>query len=160
MIDHLLKLAPRERMLLALLVFAVLPLALSIGLLLPLHERRLAAIEDEADAQALFEWVAARAEEKLALQSQPGRGPRRRAIGSSGLERSLIEAGLRDDVTELAARAEGAIELRFDDVDFTALADWLSRMEPLWGYRIETFRFEALDVPARVAATLRLLPAE
>lgn len=63
-------------------------------------------------------------------------------------------------MTELAARAEGAIELRFDDVDFTALADWLSRMEPLWGYRIETFRFEALDVPARVAATLRLLPAE
>lgn len=157
MIDWILRLAPRERALLAALVFAVLPAAVALGLLLPLHERRVAAMRAEAEAQALFGWVAARVDERQALEAVPLR-PTAAPIGSSGIERALIAADLRRAVSELGLRAGGVIELRFDDVSFTDLANWLSAQAPVWGYAIDSFRFDALEAPARVSAALVLTP--
>ena len=157
MIDLLVKCAPRERLLLGTLIFAVLPVALALGVLLPLHERRQQVAQAEAEARALFEWVAARVEDRQAFDLRPEHAPAA-PIGSSGIEQGLIAAGLRETVSELGSRSGGVVDLRFDDVDFAALANWLSQQAPGWGYTIESFRFEALETPARVSARLTLRP--
>ena len=156
LIDLLLRLAPRERLLLGLLVFAVLPLAVVFGLLLPLHERRIGADRSEAEALALQDWVAARiAEIPAEAGVAPETGP---PIGSGGIEQSLIKAGLRGAVSALATRAGDEVELSFEEVPFVPLAGWLSRMDPGWGYRIGSLRLEALERPGLVAARLTLSP--
>lgn len=160
LIDLLLGLSSRERRLLAALVLAVLPLAAVFALLLPLQERRAAAAAALEEAQALQLWVQQRSAEKAAL-AQPGRVPEPTGApaGLSGLEQGLIAAGLRPALSELGTEAGGGVVLRFDSVDFTRLANWLSAAHPGWGYDIESFRFDAVDGPGRVAAWITLAPA-
>jgi len=156
-IDLLLRLSPRERGLLGLAVFVVAPLAVAFGLLLPLTERREAAVRTEAEAIALRDWV----QDRIAERAQYAVAPQQQvkpAIGSSGIEQQLIDAKLRRSVSELGTQAGGVVELRFDEVDFIRLANWMTAAHPDWGYAIASFRFEASDSPGKIAAWLVLRP--
>ena len=148
---------PRERWLIGLLVLVVLPIAIVVGLLLPLRDAHDDALRAQADARALQTWVVQRVGEKLELARAPDTQPVT-AIGSSGIEQSLIDAGLRSDVAELGARDSGVIELRFDLVTFTTLANWLSASKPTWGYSVTSFRIEATETSGKVSASLALTP--
>jgi type II secretory pathway component PulM len=148
---------PRERWLIGLLVLVILPLAVVFGLLLPLREAHADALRAQKDAVAVQNWVVQRVGEKLELGRAPDTQPSA-PIGSSGIEQSLIEAGLRTDVSDLSVRDSGVIELRFDLVTFTTLANWLSASKPNWGYTISSFRIEATDVSGKVSASLALSP--
>ena len=159
LIDLLARLAPRERLLIAVLVFAVLPLALWFAVLAPLQERRAAAVTELQEAQALHGWVSARAAEMTALAANETTGPRT-PIGLSALEQSLVAADLRGDVSALANSGDGGIELRFDAVAFDALMGWLSLQDPAWGYDIVTLRLLRDDAPGIAAADLLLQPQE
>jgi general secretion pathway protein M len=99
--------------------------------------------------------------QRVGEKQELGRAPdtqQNTPIGSSGIEQSLIDAGLRADVADLGVRDSGVIELRFDLVTFTTLANWLSASKPNWGYTISTFRIEATDVSGKVSASLTLTP--
>ncbi len=157
LIDLLARLAPRERRLIGVLVFAILPAALWFGALEPLQDRRVAAEAALSEARALQGWVARRAAEMAALAATDNTGPRA-PIGLSALEQSLIEADLREALAGLANRAGGGIELRFDVVEFTRLMDWLGTQDPGWGYDITGFRLERREEPGVVAAELLLAP--
>lgn len=157
MIDMLLRLAPRERLLVGLLVGLVLPAALWISQGEPLLARRAAAFAALEEARALDTWVAAREAEALALAALGDVGPRA-AIGLSALEQSLIAAGLRNLVTDLSNRGAGGIELSFDAVEFEALVAWLSESDPGWGYDIADVRITRGEEPGIVSADLRLEP--
>ena len=158
LMDFLLQRDPRERALLALLVFLVIPLAILLGVLLPLREERAAAERALLDAAELQTWVSARADEMSRLAAPAAGAARSRPIGSSGIEASLIEAGLRPFLSGLNVRPGGRVELQFDEVTFVMLANWLSAMAPGWGYEIADFRFEALETPAKITARLTLVP--
>ncbi|MEO0370775.1 MAG: type II secretion system protein GspM, partial [Pseudomonadota bacterium] len=159
LIDFLLRLAPRERWLLALLFALVVPLGLLFGVLLPLKDAKANALTDRTEAVAINLWVQERVGEYQSLNSAPRTGPQP-AMGTSGIEQSLIEAGLRGDISDLSQDSAGQITLRFDDVRFTRLMTWLSETEPGWGYDVTQFRIEAVPEPANVAATLTLDPQE
>ncbi len=159
LIDLLLRLSPRERGLLAFAALVVLPLVIVLGILLPLSEKREAAQRDRADAQALQIWVQDRVAEQRQYAAAPAASPAT-PIGSSGIERGLIEAKLRRAVSELGTRTDGVVELRFDQVDFARLATWMSAAHPDWGYDIESFRFEAGEEPGKVSAWLVLTPRQ
>lgn len=148
---------PRERWLIGALVLVVLPLAVVVGVLLPLRDAHDDALRAEIDARALQTWVVQRVGEKLELARAPDAQPVK-AIGSSGIEQSLIDAGLRADVSELGVRDNGVIELRFDLVTFTTLANWLSASKPAWGYSVSSFRIEATDTSGKVSVSLALTP--
>ncbi len=161
-IDFLAGLSRRERWLLALLTGVALPLAAVFGLILPLSEARNAARAQVDEARLIEEWVAARAGEYLAQGALLGtdsadQGP---PLGISGIEQSLVEAGLRQDVTELANSAGGGVTLRFEAVAFTALTGWLSLNQASWGYDLEAFRFVRGARDDLVEADLRLVPAQ
>lgn len=160
LIDLLLGLSARERLLLATAAVVIL-LGLGFGLLLPLQERRLRAEARLGEAQALELWIAEQIVEKQSLNR--GISPVPQApIGTSGVERGLITARLRPALTSLTTTGDGAIDLRFDQVDFTQLGYWLNAAHPDWGYEIASFRLEALEgetQAGRVAAWISLLPA-
>jgi len=157
LIDFLLARSARERRLLAGLVLVALPLAVVFGLLLPVQAQLESLRRAEAEAEVLYLWVAARASEAAEL-GPVERLEARPPIGSSGLEQGLIAAGLRGAVTDLGTRDNGIVELRFAEVDFTALANWISSARPEWGYDISNFRFEAGAQSGVVSATLSLTP--
>ncbi len=161
LVTFLLGRAPRERWLLALLVLLILPVTLIFLWLLPQMDARAAAEQNLRTAENLRLWVAERVAEKAALDAalpDTPTGPVA-AIGISGIEQSLIAAGLRDAVTRLANRDSGGVELGFDVVEFRALSDWLETQTTAWGYQIDAFRFDATDTPGSVAATFLLEPA-
>lgn len=158
MIDFLLQRSGRERLLLAVLFAVGLPLLVIFAVLLPLKDGRENALAANAEAVALNIWV----QDRAAELGQIVEGPEETAaapIGSSAIEESLIAAGLRPFVSELAVADRGVIELRFDQVKFTALADWMSANSRSWGYDISSFRFEALEESGKVSARLALTPA-
>lgn len=157
LIDMLLRLAPRERLLLALLVLIILPVGLVLGILMPLQDARETALSERTQAVALNLWVQERVGEAQILKQSPRTGPRI-VVGTSEIEQDLIGAGLRDAISELSSDSDGVVALRFDNVRFTQLAGWLSGLNPNWGYDISMFRFEATETPANVAATLTLVP--
>ena len=159
LIDVLLRLSRRERWLLGIVVFALLPVAVILGGLVPLQERRAAAEQAQAEARALQDWVGARVGEKQALARNMTAAPGE-PIGSSGLEQGLIAARLRNAISALEATGAGGIELRFDEVDFLRVAHWLTSSHPGWGYQITGLRIEALETPGMVATWLSLTPAE
>lgn len=150
-------LAPRERAMLGVLTFLVLPVALWFGVLMPLADRRAAAETARAEALALQGWVAARATEMAALEQGGAAGPRP-PIGMSALEQSLLSAQLRPAVSELANRAGGGIDLRFDRVVFVDLMGWLGAQDPGWGYDIVTLRLTRQPEPGMVTAEIQLMP--
>lgn len=157
LIDLLLRLAPRERLLLGLLCLLVVPLGLWLGWLAPLAETRQQALRDLGAAQALNRWVQDRAGEQALLVRDQDAGA---AIGPSGLEQSLIAAHLRDHLSELSNRAEDGVELRFDAVPFEALALWLAASDPVWGYDIRALHIERGTAPGLVFADLTLVPTQ
>lgn len=157
LIDMLLRLAPRERWLLGLLVLIILPVGIVLGVLLPLQDARQTALSQRAQSMALNLWVQDRVGEAKALASSGPHGPRQ-AVGTSEIEQDLIGAGLRDAIRELSSDSDGVVALRFENVRFTRLADWLSRLDPAWGYDISVFRLEATETSGNVAATLTLVP--
>lgn len=150
-------LSGRERLLLALLVFLVLPLGIWSGLVEPLGEQREAARVELAQAVILRQWVDQRVREKQRL-TLADEGADRPPIGVAGLERSLIEAGLRDELSELTKRGEGRVELRFDAVAFVELGEWINRVSLGWGYQISELRVERGAEDGFVSASLRLVP--
>ncbi len=156
-IDMLLRLSPRERVLLGLLVAVVLPALIWMFAIAPLQARHTAALQAQSDIRALGGWVVDRAAEhaRLSADAGPERMP---PLGISGLEQSLVAAGLREAVSELGGQADGRIELRFDTVAFTDLAGWLSQSDPGWGYDITAFRLERGEEPGLVAVDLTLEP--
>lgn len=156
-IDLLMQLAPRERWLLAALFGMVVPLGLLFAVLLPLHEAKSAQVANRTEAIALNLWVQERVRENTQIV-QASTTDVREAIGPSGVEQSLITAGLRDAISELSGSVEGTIDLRFDAVRFTRLMGWLSQTDPVWGYDIAHFRFESGLESGDVAATLTLTP--
>ncbi|MDB2408103.1 type II secretion system protein M [Jannaschia sp.] len=158
LIDALSTLSGRERVGLAALVLLALPLGVIFGVLLPLEDRTRAAQDARADAVALRVWVQERATEAAGLAPAATPDAVRAPIGTGGIERTLIEAGLRGAVSELSANGDGQIALRFEAVGFDALIRWLTRTEPTWGYDIAAFRLDALDRPGMVEARLTLVP--
>jgi type II secretory pathway component PulM len=157
LITLLLPLSRRERLLIALCIFVVLPLAIVFGLLLPLSADRKAAAHAHAQAQALHLWVQDRAAEagSFTPAATETTGP---ALSLAGIEQSLIDAKLRGQVTALSARANGGVELVFDQVDFIRFATWLSSNHPGWGFALDSYRIERGDTDAKVAAALLLSP--
>lgn len=164
MIAALARLAPRERALVALLVFGVVPLGLWFGVLAPLQERAAAAEARRAEAHALALWVAERAAEMPAPVSEATPGPADPAavpppIGTAGIEASLRAARLRPVLSALEAQEGGRLALRFDAVAFQDLMRWITRADPGWGYTIRQLRLTARDAPGMVEARIVLEPA-
>lgn len=157
LIDFLLARSPRERWLLGVLVLGVLPLALVFAVLLPLRAAQQDALDARTEAVAMNLWVQDRALEMAQLGAAPQASPQS-AIGMSGIEETLIDAGLRDAVTDLVQDSRGQVALRFDQVRFTRLMGWLSGVAPTWGYDVNVFRIEAGPVSGDVEASLTLVP--
>ncbi|MFK7940738.1 MAG: type II secretion system protein GspM [Roseovarius sp.] len=157
-IDFLVRLAPRERLLLGVLGLVVVPAAVVLGWLWPLHEARQTAEAELVETRALDAWVMERQAEKagLSLPSDGREVPE--AIGVSALEQSLISSNLRPFMGGLETRDDGEIALRFDEVNFVDLMRWMDRQDPEWGYRIAALRIERGDRSAYVEARLTLVP--
>ncbi len=160
LIDWLVARAPRERVLLALLVALALPAALALGLLLPLQNDRRAAAAALEEAAALNAWIRDRQREMAGLAGAAPEGPEEPdgPVGASALEQSLVAARLRPRLSALETDGEGGIVLRFDEVAFTELMGWIDDQAPGWGYRIAALGLERSDTPAMVAARLVLAP--
>lgn len=160
-VDLALRLSKRERVLLGFMVGVALPAGIGFGVLLPLHENRLAAEAGLTETAALQLWVMDRAAEARKLTAAPSRDVQSYApIGLSGLEEGLKTAKLRSALTELGTETGGIVLLRFDDVDFVRLATWLTSSHPDWGYQITSYRFETINKPSRVSARIELQATE
>jgi type II secretory pathway component PulM len=157
LVDILIRLAPRERVLLGFLVLVIVPIGIVFGVLVPLNGARETALSQSAQAIALNIWVQDRVSEANTLVQSPNSVPRR-AVGTSEIEQDLISLGLRDAVSELSSDSDGVVALRFDDVRFTRLANWMSALDPASGYIISDFRIEATETSGNVVATLTLVP--
>lgn len=154
--------APRERLLLLLLCVLGVPLALYFLAAEPLLNARAAATSAAAEASAMRDWVARQVAAlpadtpDAAVAEAPGA-----PIGLSGLESSLIEAGLRDRVAQLSNAQGGAVDLEFDAVPFEALIAWLHDISGIsggWGYDVAGFRI-VRGAPGLVTAGFTLEPA-
>ncbi len=156
-IDMLLQRSPRERVLLGLLVFVFLPIVIFFAILLPLRDAQDAAKLQQKEAIALHRWVNERVFEKTSMAQAP-KTVAVDPIGSSAVEQSLIDAGLRDAISDLSASEDGTIDLRFDLVRFTTLTNWISANNRTWGYAMTNFRFEATQTEGKVSAILTLSP--
>lgn len=157
--EQLARLSARERRLLAVLAFLVLPLGLAWGVVLPMTERREAARQALDEAVALRGWLTARQAELAALP--PETGPSTFAgdvVGISGIEASLVDAGLRGDVSLLSNAPGGGVTLRFDAVSFLALMPWLEETEARSGYLVAGLRLAQGDAPDEVLAEVQLEP--
>jgi type II secretory pathway component PulM len=154
------QLSERERWLLVILGAVVVPVAVVTLAVLPMLDARDAARAEARAALGLRDWVAeqvrnfpqeAVAEAPIGADNPP--------IGLSGLEDSLRRVGLRDQVTQLANRADGGVDLALEAAEFALLGDWLDAMVPLWGYDLAGFRIEAAD-PGLVNAEFLLEPRQ
>ncbi|MBW4982876.1 type II secretion system protein M [Mameliella sp. CS4] len=156
MVERLLRLTGRERLLLGVMALVLL-LGAGVGLLWPLAERRAASAAALEEARALSAWVAARAEDARVLRSAAGPGPAE-PIGLAAVQRSLEGAGLSGNVATLSARQGGGIEMRFEAVSFDLLIGWLTQVEPVWGYRFAGFRLDRGAEPGLVDARIEVVP--
>ncbi|MCA2012764.1 type II secretion system protein GspM [Pararhodobacter sp. CCB-MM2] len=152
--------SPRERLLLALLVLAALPLGAVTLVALPLAEARQQAAATLSEARATQEWYRARQVEIAALPAQGGPAPeqaRVAPVGLGGIEARLIEAGLRDGVTRLAEASGRRVALDLTGQPFAPLMDWLAALEADAGYRVSALQLERSG-PGLVDAELQLEP--
>lgn len=156
LVEVLLRLSARERLLL-LLMALVVAAGVGAGLLWPLVDRRAEAERALAEARALSRWVDARAEEMALLRSATGPGPSE-PIGLAAVQRSLEGAGLIEKVATLSARRGGGIELRLEAVAFDRLIGWVTQVEPVWGYRFAEFRIERGAEEGLVTAQFEIVP--
>jgi type II secretory pathway component PulM len=150
------KLNRRERALLLLLCVIVVPASIWFLWAKPLMFARDAAKHQLAEAQAIDQWVAARDADFKALGERVrGAAP----IGIAGIERSLLEAGLRVAVDTLEEGREGRIVLSFRSVSFREFAAFAERIAPEFGYNIAALGIEAGDAPDIVSVSLELAAA-
>lgn len=157
-LNFLLTLTRRERVLLALLLGLVVPVSVAFMVVLPLQDRRQAAEQAQLEALALQRWVSDQSAEMAVLARAAPRQTIGAPIGSGGIEQGLIAAQLRRSVTVLDANGEDGVELQFDRVDFLKLAAWLRSAHPEWGYEIVAFRLEDTEEPGVVSTWLDLRP--
>jgi general secretion pathway protein M len=158
LITWLLSRPARERVLLAILIAIVLPVAIVVGLALPLRDAHSAAQQRLQEMEGLQQWVVQRVIEKSEIPRASATVRFAEPIGSSGVEESLINANLRAFVTTLSMRDDGVIDLAFDAVTFTTLSNWLSATKSNWGYDITSFRFEAGAASGKIKANMTLTP--
>ncbi len=151
-------LSRRERLLLLALVWMALPLALAIGVILPVTEARRAAVAQVAQAEALHRWVVSQAEALPpdAVRTQSAMDENTGPIGISRIEQTLISAGLRQRIARLANRPDNGVEIGFDPVAFGQLTGWLDTVMGSWGYSISEFRVERSDAQGLVTAGIVL----
>ncbi len=154
------RLTLRERALLGMLGAVGLPLAIAFLAVLPMLDARNVARHEAQQTEALRSWVASRVAElpPEGAEAESDSAPPE-PIGLSGLEQSLVEAGLRGAVRQLANAAAGGVELDFDPVPFDGLTGWLFATSRIWGYDIAAFRIER-DAPGLVTAGFTLMPAD
>jgi len=154
----------RERWLLALCGGAALPLAIVFGVLIPLEEARKAAADEVAQARTTTQWVVGQVVDARVLGLQrlpPGQELETgvEPIGSSGLEETLIDAGLRPAVEELGRNESGVVTIRFDAVRFIHLAAWMTTSDPGWGYDVTRLEITKTELSGLVTAALTLSPS-
>lgn len=159
LIDFLLRLAPRERVLLGLLVIVLLVVGIGYGAVWPLAEERRAAREELLQSLAVDAWVLERRDELAGLDQAASTVEIQDPVGASAVEQGLINRQLRSSLSRLETRDGGEIAMRFDVVPFTQFMRWLDTEHPVWGYRIEQLRIERTDRPSMVEARLTLVPA-
>ena len=161
LIYALAQLSERERVLLLLLSVVAIPVAVMFLAVLPLLEARDVARRTAFEADAMLVWVSGQVR---ALPAEGNTSERPTAvtadpIGISGIEDSLVRIGLRTQVSQLANRSEGGVELSLEAAPFDMLGDWLAAMTPVWGYAIAAFRVETVSA-GLVNATFELEAAE
>lgn len=154
-------LSRRERLLVAFLVFLAVPLALWQGVALPLQTRQEAARAAVAEAEALRSWLSERQAE-LAQLPAPGPAtsdsPTRPPAGMGALEAGLTNAGLRQALVTQTNPSGTSVSLRFEGVAFAQLMPWLDGLERRLGYRLDSLRLTRTDAPDLVDAELQLEP--
>jgi type II secretory pathway component PulM len=153
-------LSGRERLLIGLMAGVVAPVAVVIGVLLPLHDRLSVARADAAAALDLRTWVHRRIADLPPDAGLAQRPSAVAAIGIAGLEQTLVQAGLRAQVTRLANRPGGGIDLGLEGAGFSGFATWLAETEAGAGYSIAALRIDALAAPGTVRAVLVLEPVQ
>ncbi|MFT5796432.1 MAG: general secretion pathway protein M [Candidatus Azotimanducaceae bacterium] len=158
LITWLLSRPARERVMLAVLIAIVLPIAIVVGVALPLRDAHSVAQHRLKEMEELQHWVVERVIEKSEIPQASAMVNVAEPIGSSGLEKSLIDANLRTFVTTLSMRDDGIIDLAFDAVTFTTLSNWLSATKNNWGYDVTSFRFEAGAASGKIKANMTLTP--
>lgn len=156
--DSLSALSRRERGLVGLLVAGALPLAVVFLVLLPLVEARQAASQRLAEARELHLWVSTQARLYPPVEDPAGEAGPRPAAGMSGLEQSLVDAGLRAAVSSLSNQGADRVALRFDRVAFGRFMPWFAGLADTAGYTPESFSIESLGAPGYVAVALVLEP--
>ncbi|MGH1424196.1 MAG: type II secretion system protein GspM [Pseudooceanicola sp.] len=159
LVDLITGMTPRERKLLGLLAFGVLPLAVVFLGLAPLNANRQAAHRNVAEAEQQLLWIKEQSR-RYPPKTETDASGGAPVAGLAGLEQSLVASGLRKAVTGLTNRRAGQVDLRFDRIAFGALMPWLSGVEATAGYRPAAFVIEATDTPGVVAASMTLEPAQ
>ncbi|WP_135507081.1 type II secretion system protein GspM [Roseovarius aestuariivivens] len=158
-IDLLLRLAPRERLLLGVLAVVLLVAGVGFGVIQPLAEQRRTAQNELLQAIALDAWVLGRRDD-LNRIDRPAGTRATEPVGASAIEQGLIALNLRNSLSRLETGEDGGITMRFDAVPFGRFMIWLDSEEDKWGYRIQQLRIERTDRPAMVEARLTLEPAD
>jgi type II secretory pathway component PulM len=150
----------RERGLLAVFLWLVLPVVFVFMVLQPLLEQRAVARAGLAEAEATQRWYIARQVEIAALpvRGETPEAPRVAAVGLGGLEDRLIDAGLRNSVTLLANVQGDSVSLTLQDVPFDGLMLWAESIEAEAGYSVSALRLERGADGGLVSAELRLEP--
>lgn len=152
--------SPRERVLLAVLLGLVVPVAFVFLALLPLLDNRAAAREALTEAVATQTWYIARQAEIAALPTAeaPESVAAIAPVGLGGIEARLIDAGLRGSVTLLANVAGDSVSLTLANVAFEALMNWTETLEAEAGYAVSALRIERGEDGGLVSAEIRLEP--
>lgn len=150
----------RERWLLALVPVVVLPLGFGVLVALPLLEHRAAARAELAEALATRDWYQARQAEIAGLPL-PAAAPEPGAVtpvGLSGIEDSLIAAGLRERIAMLANAQGDAVSMALRAVPFESLMAWIDTIRQTGGYRLTALQITRADTDGFVDAQLQLAP--
>jgi general secretion pathway protein M len=141
----------REQRMLALAALTLLVAVIFLGLIEPAIEGR------QHWQQALPQLRAERAQmHSFAEQVKGGSAPsggETRAIDRASLERSLNDAGIKPTSLELS---NGLIRARWSEVSFSALNNWLLRMQREQGWSVVEANIGARERVDRVDATVSL----
>ncbi|WP_323035471.1 type II secretion system protein GspM [Pararhodobacter sp.] len=150
----------REQLMLALLLWLVVPVAFVGLVLLPLSEQRRTARAALAEATATQTWYLARQADIAALPVADAQvpDPKIEAVGLGGIEARLIDAGLRGAVTLLANTQGDNVSLTLANVPFEGLMQWIELLEADAGYTLAALQIERGEDGGLVSAVLRLEP--
>jgi type II secretory pathway component PulM len=153
-------LSSRERLLLAGLIVAVVPVALYLLVAVPLVAARERAAAGEVEAREALAWVIERDAAWPTDAGSPANGagmPGESApAGLSGIENALSEAGLRDNVEALQNEEGGRISMRLGGIEFVDLGRYLEKVDRSLGYDIASLRIRQSEVEGLVDVDLRI----